>query len=385
MKISARAKEIPTSVTLRLNDEAQKLSSEGHRVFNFTAGQLPDRPMPSLVESLVAQTKFLKSFQYAPVPGVAIVKEKFLDDFFESRNMNQKNLREAMGCLISNGGKHSLYNLLGSLIDPGDEVILLAPYWVSYPEMVKLWGGEVVTVNSSQSTSFTPTVTDISNAITAKTRAIIINSPNNPSGIHYDENWMQSFAELMEQHSEVAIVSDEIYYKLNYFDPKPTYFYQYRPQLLQRTAIVDGISKSLACTGLRIGTCIADKAIISAMGKIQAQTTSGANSLVQQALTQIDLKHQDQFLAPVKDHLRANANTLRKLLRENQLSHLWYQTLSAFYFMLDLSQTPVLISDLVETLKGRPTLSKRKIRISGINGISNFFVFFSAAAPENQN
>src|SRR5690606_14094085 len=114
---------------------------------------------------------------------------------------------------------------LGALIDPGDEVILLAPYWVSYPEMIKFWGGVPVTVKSNVFDAFSPSIEDILKLITPRTKAVIINSPNNPAGIHYPDSWMRDFAKAMKEHTEVWLLSDEVYADICYFDPTPTYFY----------------------------------------------------------------------------------------------------------------------------------------------------------------
>ena len=149
-------------------------------------------------------------------------------------------------CVVTNGGKHAIANVLGTLINPEDEVILLAPFWVSYPAIIKFCHGVPVTVTSSIFDVYTPSIDDIRAKITDKTKAIIVNSPSNPSGVNYSDEWMNDFGELMKEYPNIGIISDEIYYQLYYFDPKPTYFYQKHPELLKRTVIVDGISKTLA-------------------------------------------------------------------------------------------------------------------------------------------
>ena len=198
--------------------------------------------------------------------------------------MDSVNFDNSFDCLISNGAKHSITNVLAGLLNSGDEVVLLAPYWISYPYMINLFGGVPVVVKSNIYDQFTPSVSEIEDKITSKTKAIIINSPNNPTGVFYRDDWMNEFAEMNEKYEHVAIISDEIYYKLNYYDPNPTYFYQKKPDLLERTIIIDGISKVLSSTGLRIGYTIAQKDFIKDLTKLQGQTASGANSLIQKAL-----------------------------------------------------------------------------------------------------
>ncbi len=340
MKLTKRVSEITESVTLRLNAKAVEMVDSGKKVYNLTAGQLPYRPLPEFTQLMRDELDFLKSYQYSPVPGFTELRTKILTMIEESRGISFAGLD--FDCLVSNGGKHSITNILGALIEEGDEVVALAPYWISYPEIVKFWGGETRIVKSSVFEGYSPSMAEIKNQITAKTRVIIINSPNNPAGISYSEEWMRSFADLMADYPDVYILSDEIYYELYYYDPKPTYYYQFRPELLKQTIIVDGISKTLASTGLRIGYTLAPKKLVQAMGKLQGHTTSGANSLVQRALIQFDYHKVDAYLIPIKKHLRVNAEIVREKLREVGLGHTWYQSHSAFYYLMDFARTDVL-------------------------------------------
>ena len=341
MQLSKRSQLVPDSITLKLNEKAQALADNGHHIYNLTAGQLPFKPDYEFIEILSSQLKFLKSYQYAPVPGNPKLRKKFMDYTAKIRGVRFDNLDEEYDCIISNGGKQSLYNVMGALVNPGDEVVLMAPHWVSYPEMIKFWGGELKVVKGHAFDAFTPSIEELREVVSKKTKLIVINSPNNPSGIHYSEKWMKEFALFLNDFPDLIVVSDEIYYTLNYFDPKPSYFYQFDQSLLNRTIIVDGISKSFACTGLRIGYCIAPKTVTTAISKIQAQTTSGASSLVQNALELYDFDNLDRYLEPIKEHLRTNSITLRETFRAYDLANCWYQTVSAFYYMVDFFQTPV--------------------------------------------
>jgi aspartate aminotransferase len=341
MRTSSRVKEVSDSITLKLNSLAVEMAESGRKVYNYTAGQLPFRPMQEFVDFIRSELDFLKSYQYSPVAGFPELRKRILAYFEESRGVSFASSGAEFDCVITNGGKHAVSNVLGALIDHGDEVILLSPYWLSYPEIVKFCKGVPITISSSVYENFVPHIQDIKKALSPRTRAIILNSPNNPSGTHYPEHWMREFADLMAEHPEVAIISDEIYFELSYFDPKPSYPYQYRPELLKQTVIVDGISKSLASTGLRIGWALAPKPLAQAMTRLQAQTTSGANSLAQRALTHVDFNSIGNYLVPVRKHLRDNANTLRELMQKHELTQAWYQPLSAFYFMLDFSHSPM--------------------------------------------
>ncbi len=341
MHVSSRVSNISESVTLKLNAQASALSDQGVRVYNLTAGQLPFRPMSEFSEALRHQLDFLKSYQYSPVAGFVETRQKIKSYVASSRGLEAE-LFENFDVLISNGGKHSLSVIFDTLLDADDEVILLTPYWVSYTEMIKLAGAKPVIVDSTFFDNYQPRVEDIEAAITPKTRAIVVNSPNNPSGNHYSEAWMKEFAGLLSKHSHVNVVSDEIYYELAYFDPKPTYFYQYDKSLLERTIIVSGISKILACTGLRLGFAVAPKGFIKACATLQGQTASGASSLVQRALGEFDFDQIEHFLSPVKKHLQINAEILRESFRKVGLGKSWYQTVSAFYALIDFSQTPII-------------------------------------------
>jgi aspartate aminotransferase len=343
MKLAMRAQSVTDSITLKLNELAVTMSEEGQHVYNLTSGQLACKPMPEYIEAISAELNFLKSFQYAPVPGFLSLREKFLRYVQDVRGIDYKKMVPDFNfdCVISNGSKQSIYNVLGTLIDPDDEVLLLAPYWVSYPQMIEFWGGKCTVVDSKSFEGFVPQIDNIEDKITSKTKVIIVNSPNNPAGIHYDPKWMQQFAQLMLKYPDIFIISDEIYSELYYFDPAPTYFYQSHPELLTRTILINGISKSMAATGLRLGYCIANKAITDAVRKIQGQTTSGANSLVQRSLIDFDFNQISKFLIPVKAQLRRSAEIIRESFRSRGLASCWYQSTSAFYFVVDFSRTPM--------------------------------------------
>ncbi len=344
MELSDRVQKISESITLKLNAKAVQLASEGKKVYNLTAGQLPFRPMSSFVDLIRSESDFLKSFQYSPVAGFPELKKKVIDNFQETRGIDLEKATNGVefDAVISNGGKHCLTNVFGALLNHGDEVLMFSPYWVSYPEMVKFCGANPVVVETSPFDVFIPSLEEFERKITDKTKIVVINSPNNPTGTHYRDDWMAAFAEVMVKYPNIAIISDEIYYQLYYYDPKPTYFYHHRPELLERTIIVDGISKTLASTGLRIGYTIAPKKLTKALNILQGQTTSGANSLVQRALSQFDFNQIPVFLEPIKKHLRTNAEILGEAFSDHKLGHVWYQPTSAFYYLIDFSQAPVI-------------------------------------------
>ena len=341
MELSTRVRGMQESVTLRLNSKAMELAESGKQVYNLTAGQLPFRPPQDFIEAIRSELDFLKSFQYSPVAGFVDLRKKILKHVEETRGINFSNLDVEFDCVVSNGAKHSISNILGALINPDDEVIIISPYWISYPEMIKFCRGIPIVVKSSIFDVFTPPLAEIRKSISPRTKAIIINSPNNPAGIHYSEEWMKEFAEILLENPDISVISDEIYFEVIYYDPKPTYFYQYNPELLKRTIIVDGISKAFASTGLRIGYCVAPKSICKGIENLQGQLTSSANSLIQRAMLNYDFSSSHAFLTPVKNHLRENAIIVREKFKEGNLMKCWYQPVSAFYYMIDFTQTPV--------------------------------------------
>ena len=340
MQLSSRVKETKASVTLKVNEKINKMSASGQHVYNMTSGQLSIKPAPEFISSLSKQLNFIKSYQYSPISGMGALRRKFLKYIEEKRDLSFEEAEGDYDCAISNGSKHSLYNIFGAILNPGDEVVLFAPYWVSYPEIVKFWGGVPVYVKAHNFDAYTPAIEELKKVIGPKTKAIIVNSPNNPAGIHYTDEWMKDFAAFLKDYPDLMVVSDEIYSDLCYFDPKPKYFYQFNQKLLKQTIIVNGISKSLAATGLRIGYCIGPSKLTKAIGKIQSQTTSGPNSLIQRALIEFDFELLDNYFDPVKSQLRESAQFIRKSFRDVNLPHCYYQTNSSFYYLLDFSRMP---------------------------------------------
>ncbi len=341
MLLSSRVKGLSYSITMKLNEKALDMTGEGKVIYNLSGGQLPIKPLPEFIEKIHHQLNFVKSYQYSPAAGFPTLRKKLTKYIAESRNLPLDIFENDFDCVLSNGSKQSIYNALGALVDPGDEVILLAPYWVSYPEIIKFWGGTPQVIKSNVFDAFVPAVEDIKKCMSPRTKAIIVNSPNNPAGVHYSDAWMKDFTAFLHEYPDLVVISDEVYSEIYYFDPRPSYFYQLDHSLLNRTIIINAISKTLASTGLRLGYALGPVPLINAMGKIQGQSTSGPNSLVQRALIDFDMKMIETFLAPVKTHVRQNAETLREKFREANLGHCWYQSTSAFYFMIDFSRTPM--------------------------------------------
>ncbi len=336
--VSSRANNVSESVTLQLNAKAVKLAESGRTIYNLAAGQLPNMPPDNFLVSIANELENIKSFQYSPVSGFPKLREKLIGQIEEKRGINYSSLPGDYDCIVSSGAKQSVSNMILTLVDKGDEVILLKPYWLSYTEMVKLADAKVVAIDSD---NFIPKLDELEKSITKNTKIILLNSPNNPSGIYYPDDWMKGFAEIIKKHKQIFVISDEIYYDVIYRGDGPTLFYQYDNSLLERTIIIDGISKALACTGLRIGYSIASKEIIKAASRIQGHMSSGASSLIQNAMLRFDYSAVTSYLTPIKALIKKNAGILEELLIKSGLDSVIYPTTSAFYFLLDLSKTPL--------------------------------------------
>ncbi len=333
--LAKRSTLLADSVTLDYFEKTRQLKEMGKYVYEFTHGQFPYKPASFFIENIYKELNFLSSFQYSPVSGIEELRKKFLHIKENDRDISLNTLE----CNVHHGGKQALFNALACLIDKGDEVILLTPIWPSYLEMIKFLEGVPLLVPATSHGGFIPSISEIEKLITDKTKAIIVNSPNNPAGVHYDEAWMRDFAQMVAEYPQVFLISDEVYSKIVYYDPKPSYFYQFDTQLLERTIIIDSISKMFASAGLRLGFSICPPELSYHMKKFQSQTTSGPNSLIQNAILNTDFELFHSYLNPILSHIRRNADYLMEALHANQLGALWYQTQSAFYFTLDFHNT----------------------------------------------
>jgi aspartate aminotransferase len=322
--ITNRVAEIGESITIKLNGLAKELMQKGQQVYNLTVGQLEFLPDRNFIDKIGLAMEKLSSFQYTAAAGNPLLIKKIIKSY-----QNRKNINSNSDLILTNGAKSGLSELLATLIGPQDEVLLLTPYWPTYLELVKYYDGIPVTVDNR---NYLPDLEDLENKITQKTKLIVLNSPNNPSGMAFPPSVMKNLATVLKKYPNVLIVSDEIYYYLNYNCATPTYPYHFEPALLERTIIVDGISKYLAATGLRLGFLIGPPDIIKEVAKLQGQTASSANSLIQNALLDYDINF--EFIDSINKNLLANRN----FLKQHVPSDIWYEIDSAFYFILDFTK-----------------------------------------------
>lgn len=276
-RLSTRSKKIKPSPTLALSARASQLKAEGKSIVDLTAGE-PDFDTPLFIKNEAIKAIESGFTKYTPVDGIPPLKQAIIQKF-KTENLLDYGLKQI---LVSCGAKQSLFNLTQAVINPGDEVIIPAPYWVSYPDMVLLAEGCPVILDTQIDHQFKITPEQLDAAITVKTKLLFINSPSNPSGAAYSLEELKSLGEVLIKYPHVLIATDDIYEHVLWNKPFVNIL-NACPDLYDRTIVVNGPSKAYAMTGWRIGYAAADDKIIAAMSKIQSQSTSNPNSIAQVA------------------------------------------------------------------------------------------------------
>ena len=271
----SRIKQSPTMAVTAL---ARELRAVGEDVIGLGAGE-PDFDTPEHIKEAAITAMRNGETKYTAVDGTVELKEAVRAKFMRDNDLDYKPEQINVGV----GGKHVMYNAFVATLNPGDEVIIPTPYWVSYPDMVLLAGGEPVPVATSSDSGFRLAAEDLERAITPKTKWLILNSPSNPSGTAYDKNELKSLTEVLLQHPHVWLLSDDIYEKVVYNNFVFTTPAQVEPSLYERTLTVNGVSKAYAMTGWRIGFAGGPTELIGAMAKVQSQSTSNPTSISQAA------------------------------------------------------------------------------------------------------
>jgi aspartate aminotransferase len=278
MNISQLARSIAASPTLALNEEARLLREKGEPVINMTVGEPKNKaPISAILSSAARLTA--GDIKYTPPDGIPSLKKAIIR--YTEENYDRVVAPENI--IVSSGAKQSLFNILYSILDPQDEVIILAPYWVSYPEMVKMCHSVPVIVTPKDGT-FHPTMEDIEPVVSSYTRAIIVNSPNNPSGAVFREEFLSQIVDFCERR-KIYLIMDDIYHKLVFDNRKWTPAYEYTHKDIESTMliVVNGVAKLYGMTGFRIGWVVAPRQLVDVMTNVQAQTTSCASVVLQAA------------------------------------------------------------------------------------------------------
>lgn len=278
MTLSDRVRRVRPSPTLAVTAKAAELKAEGRDIISLGAGE-PDFDTPAHIRAAAIEAINDGFTRYTAVEGIPSLRQAIADRLRRDQGL-EYGLDEI---IVSTGGKQSIYNLCQALLNPGDEVVIIAPYWVSYPDMVRLAGGEPVIINATQAQGFKITPAQLSAAITERTRLVILNSPSNPTGVASTrEDWAE-IAEVLRANPRVMIATDDMYEKILWADEPFSNIVMEAPDLLPRTIVLNGVSKAYAMTGWRIGYAAGPKEIIKAMKVVQSQSTSGACSIAQVA------------------------------------------------------------------------------------------------------
>jgi len=275
--LSERAKNIKPSATLAMDAKAKAMKASGVDVVNFGVGE-PDFDTPENIKEAAIKAIRDGFTKYTPVGGIDALKDAVIEKFRKDNGLEYA--REEI--IVSCGAKHSLYNIAQALYGPGDEVIIPSPYWVSYPDQVILNDAIPVIVKTYESDSFMLKPEALESRITKKTKAIILNSPSNPTGLTYERKALEQIAGVVLRHN-LYVISDEIYEKLVYDGAEHVSIASLGSEIKKRTIVVNGLSKSHAMTGWRVGFTAGPKEIINAMTNIQSQSTSNPNSIAQKA------------------------------------------------------------------------------------------------------
>lgn len=291
---SIRATSVQPSVTLTINAKATQLRASGADIINLSVGE-PDFDTPDAVKQAAIDAIHAGHTKYTAVDGIPELKDAIVKKFKRENDLTFT--KEQI--LVSCGAKHSLYNLSQAIINPGDEVIIPAPYWVSYPPQVALAGGISVIVKTSLENRFKITPEQLEKAITPKTKLLMLNSPSNPTGMAYTKEELMALAEVLKKHPNVLIASDDIYEHILWGIDRFVNILNACPDLANRTIIFNGVSKSYAMTGWRIGYAAGPKPIIKIMKKIQSQSTSNPCSIAQYASVAA-LNGQQSFIDKIK-------------------------------------------------------------------------------------
>ena len=301
-------KKVKPSATIAVSMKAAKLRAEGKDVIGLGAGE-PDFDTPEHIKQAAYDAIKNGQTKYTAVDGTPALKKAIIGKLSRENNLNF----EANQILVSCGAKHSISNLLGAVINPGDEVIIPAPYWVSYPDMTLLAGGESVIVNTTQEQDFKISPQQLEAVITDKSRVIILNTPSNPTGKAYRKAELQALGEVLLKHPHVLIATDDIYEHIYWGDEEITNLGVLFPELLDRMVFINGVSKAYAMTGWRIGYAAGPVDVITAMRKIQSQSTSNPCS-ISQAASVAALNGPQDCLLPMKAAFKERHDWLVKAL-----------------------------------------------------------------------
>ncbi|OOM79346.1 pyridoxal phosphate-dependent aminotransferase [Clostridium sp. BL-8] len=329
MQLSKKAGNINPSITLAITAKANELKSQGVDVVSFGAGE-PDFNTPENIIQAAIKAMHDGKTKYTPAGGLLELKQTICNKFKNDNNLEYKPSQ----ITISTGAKQCLANAFMAVLNPGDEVLIPVPYWVSYPELVKLADGIPVFVETAKENNYKYTISDLERATTDKTKVILINSPNNPTGTIYHKEELLEIANFAKEHN-LIIISDEIYEKLIYDDEKHISIASLNEDAYNRTLVINGVSKTYSMTGWRLGYVAASEKITKLMTSIQSHMTSNVNTIAQYAAIEALNGPVEDLNNMVKEFENRRNFMIAKLEKLNEVTII--RPSGAFYIMVNIS------------------------------------------------
>ncbi|WMJ82008.1 pyridoxal phosphate-dependent aminotransferase [Clostridium sp. MB40-C1] len=381
MNLSSKAKQIAPSLTLAITAKAKEMSKKGIDVVSFGAGE-PDFNTPDNIQKAAIKAIENGLTRYTAASGINELKEAIVNKFKSDNGLEYSTDQ----IIISTGAKQCLANAFQSILNNGDEVLVPTPYWVSYPELIKLADGVPVFVNNKKNNDYKYSLDVLEEIVTSNTKAIIINSPNNPTGCIYTADELKMIAEFAKRH-DLIIISDEIYEKLIYGDNKHISIASLSEDAYSRTIVINGVSKSYAMTGWRIGYAASSKEVIKLMASIQSHTTSNPNSIAQYAALEALNGEQSSMTLMVKEFEKRRDFMINRINEINNVSCL--KADGAFYIMIDVSNfygktiKETIINDSLEF--SRVLLEEESVAVipGGAFGLDDYVRVSYATSMEN--
>ena len=332
MKIANRMEKLSPSLTLSITALANELKAQGKDILSFSAGE-PDFDTPQIVKDAAIKALNDGKTKYTAVEGIKETKQAIINKLKKDHNLDYK----LEDIIISNGAKHSLFNLCQALIDDGDEVIIPSPYWVTYPELVIYSGGIPVFIETDETSGFKISAEQLKAAITPKTKALMLNSPCNPTGSIYSKDELIAIAEVLKG-TDIVVLSDEMYEKIIYKGQKFTASAEISEDMYNRTVTINGLSKAVAMTGWRFGYVASpNRELIKAMSKLQGQVTSNVNSITQYAAIPALLGDADDSIEEMRKEFEKRKDYAVKTI--NSIKNLsCYEPDGAFYLFINIKE-----------------------------------------------
>ena len=349
MEISARAAQLTPSLTLSIDSKAKAMKAEGIDVCGFGAGE-PDFDTPEHIKAAAIAALQAGFTKYTPSAGIPELRQAIAEKLANDNGLSYR----ATQIVVSNGAKHSCFNAILATCQPGDEVVIPAPYWVSYPDMVRLAGAEPVIVQTSERNCWKMRAEDFENAMTPRTKMLIMNSPGNPTGSVYTQEELQAIVEVAAEE-DIYILSDEIYEKLVYDDVKHVSIASLSKEAYDLTITVNGFSKSYAMTGWRLGYSAAPEAVAKGIDSIQSHSTSNTSSFSQHGALAA-LKGDQQPLADMREEF-----DLRRNYMFDRISKIPNVTAvkpqGAFYVLVNISQLGLTSQNFADRLLSKANVA----------------------------